>query len=63
MVHQAIQDGFSGVYRRAIRVYDPEHDVLAVHVRKNSKVSNDAGTEKETVLYFPLSQHLQKKPS
>lgn len=46
--HQAIQDGFTGVYRRAIRVDDPQHDVLVVHVRR--------GEEEETTLRFPLNQ-------
>jgi hypothetical protein len=45
---QAIQDGFTGVYRRAIRVNDPQNDVLLVHVRK--------GDEGETILRFPLNQ-------
>jgi hypothetical protein len=45
---QAIQDGFTGVYRRAVRVTDPQRDVLAVHVRK--------GEEAETTLYFPFGQ-------
>jgi len=43
---QAIQDGYTGVYRRAIRVNNPQTDVLAVHKEK----------ENETTLYFPLSQ-------
>lgn len=48
---QAIQDGYTGVYRRAIRVNDPERDVLAVHIR-NIRV--EPGEEVETTLYFPL---------
>lgn len=52
---QAIQDGYTGVYRRAIRVNDPLSDVLAVNVRYTKK-ENHAG-ESETILYFPLSQH------
>lgn len=36
--HQSIQDGATGVYRRAIRVNDPHNDVLLVQLsRKHSK--------------------------
>ena len=52
---QAIQDGFTGVYRRAIRVNNPQTDVLAVHVRRDKK-SQSKGKENETTLYFPLNQ-------
>lgn len=51
---QAIQDGYTGVYRRAVRVNNPLTDILAVRVRK-SKIENE-GDENETILYFPLSQ-------
>ena len=51
---QAIQDGYTGVYRRAIRVNDPQKDILAIHLRKNKK--DNEGKEIETVLYFPLNQ-------
>ena len=44
---QAIQDGFVGVYRRAIRVSDPAKDVLLVRLQRN----NDSG-----ILQFPLSE-------
>lgn len=50
---QAIQDGYTGVYRRAVRVNNPLTDVLAVHVR-NAKQEDDG--EKETILRFPLNQ-------
>ena len=53
---QAIQDGFSGVYRRAIQVNNPQSDVLAVHV---SKSRGEEGGE-ETILYFPLKQVVAK---
>lgn len=43
---QAIQDGYTGVYRRAVWVEDPQAGRLEVHVRK--------GDEKETTLYFPF---------
>lgn len=46
---QAIQDGFSGVYRRAVQVDDPATQVLHVQVRR--KKSDD-----KTTLIFPLNQ-------
>ncbi len=49
--HQAIQDGFLGVYRRVVRVSDPAKDVLAVKLRVKK-------TDNEKILYFPLA--LQK---
>jgi len=52
---QAIQDGYTGVYRRAIRINHPRTDVLAVHVRRDKK-SQRENKENETVLYFPLDQ-------
>jgi hypothetical protein len=45
---QAIQDGFSGVYRRAVLVRDPQNDVLQVHIRQSK-------AKEETVLHFPLA--------
>ncbi len=47
--HQAIQDGFLGVYRRVVNVRDPAKDVLAVKLRVKR-------TEDEKILYFPLAQ-------
>lgn len=55
---QAIQDGYTGVYRRAIRIDNPLTDILAVQVRK-AKQNND-GNENETVLYFPLGQEQEQ---
>lgn len=49
---QAIQDGHTGVYRRAIRVSDPKTDILNVHVKYK---------DKETVLMFPLASLLVNK--
>ena len=49
---QAIQDGFVGVYRRAIRVADPAHDVLLVRLEHG----DDSG-----ILRFPLNE--QKIPA
>lgn len=57
---QAIQDGYTGVYRRALRVDDPQTGVLAVHIR-NTKAGQDQ--EAETTLFFPLQQTaLQQAP-
>ncbi len=47
--HQAIQDGFLGVYRRVVNVRDPAKDVLAVKLRVKR-------TDDEKILYFPLAQ-------
>lgn len=53
---QAIQDGFTGVYRRAVRVDDPQMQSLSVQVHRSN--SEDA-----TVLTFPLNQKpLNQKP-
>ncbi len=49
---QAIQDGFTGVYRRAVNVDDPVTQSLSVHVRR-VKGDNEGD---ETVLLFPLNQ-------
>jgi hypothetical protein len=46
--HQSIQDGATGVYRRAIRVNDPDNDVLLVQL-----VGKD-GQQPGKVLSFPL---------
>lgn len=46
---QAIQDGFTGVYRRAVQVDDPQTQSLSVHVRRSDR-------DDETVLTFPLNQ-------
>ena len=44
---EAIQDGFVGVYRRAVRVFDPAHDVLLLKIVHGK----DTG-----ILRFPLNQ-------
>lgn len=49
---QTIQDGYTGVYRRAIRVNDPQRDVLSVQIH-NTKA--EEGEVAETTLYFPLN--------
>lgn len=48
---QAIQDGFTGVYRRAVYVADPQTESLQVQVRRTNK-------DEETLLFFPLTQEL-----
>ena len=54
---QAIQDGHTGVYRRALMVNDPETDVLYVHIKKNQTLQQKKENvpRKETVLEFPLN--------
>ena len=54
---QAIQDGHTGVYRRAMKVSDPETDVLYVHIKKNQtlKEKEEKAERKEVVLQFPLN--------
>ena len=49
---QMIQDGHSGVYRRAIRIDDPVNGVLMVQVRH--KTDQNLRTE----LQFPLMKHV-----
>lgn len=46
---QAMQDGYTGVYRRSARIVDPAADVLQVQVRKSR-------SDAVTVLYFPLGK-------
>ena len=48
--HQSIQDGETGVYRRAIRVNDPANDVLTV------QLVNKDGKQPAAQLEFPLIQ-------
>jgi len=48
---QAIQDGFTGVYRRAVRVDDPQTQSLSVHISRSKGKAED-----ETTLLFPLNQ-------
>lgn len=49
---QAIEDGNVGVYRRAMRVGNPETEILYVHLRNKEK--------KEGLLEFPLSYGVKK---
>jgi hypothetical protein len=49
---QMIQDGHSGVYRRAIEVKDPANEVLVVQIIHKKE------TELKTELKYPLSKHL-----
>ena len=50
---QAIQDGFVGVYRRAMRIADPAHDVLLVRIEHGG----DSG-----ILRFPLNEQKVASP-
>ena len=49
---QMIQDGHSGVYRRAIEIKDPANEVLLVDIVQKP------GSDLKTELRFPLSKHL-----
>jgi hypothetical protein len=50
---QMIQDGHSGVYRRAIAVKDPANGILNVQIRYQKD------KDKNTNLDFPLSRHVK----
>lgn len=54
---QAIQDGHTGAYRRAMMVNDPATDVLYVHIKQKLSAEEKEKKEKmkETVLQFPLN--------
>lgn len=49
---QTIQDGHSGIYRRAVLLKDPLKDTIKVHIQ-----SREAGSKGETVLSFPVALH------
>lgn len=49
---QTIQDGHSGIYRRAVLIDDPSKDSIKVHIQ-----SREAGSEGDTVLTFPVALH------
>jgi len=51
--HQMIQDGHSGVYRRAIEVKDPVNGVLVVQI-KHTREKN-----KKAELNYPLVKHVK----
>ena len=53
---QAMQDGHTGVYRRAMMVNDPETDVLYVHVKEKGDEIEDKG---EILFTFPMSYSTQ----
>ncbi|NOY63196.1 MAG: hypothetical protein GXP10_08630 [Gammaproteobacteria bacterium] len=55
---QAIQDGYVGVYRKAIRVNDIENDVLEVRVERYVEGQNERDL---TLLRFPLRQQTEKR--
>ena len=50
---QMIQDGHSGVYRRAIAVKDPVNGVLVVQINHNREEN------KKTEFTFPLAKHVK----
>lgn len=50
---QMIQDGHSGVYRRAIEVQDPANEILIV------KIVHKKETDVSTELQYPLAKHIQ----
>lgn len=50
---QMIQDGHSGVYRRAIAVNDPENGVLNVQIKHQEE------KDKQTTLRYPLSNNVK----
>ncbi len=52
---QAMQDGHTGVYRRAMKVKDPETDVLYVHLKEKDPEIKD---ERETLFTFPMNYSL-----
>ena len=53
--NQAIQDGHTGVYRRAMMVRDVSKDILFVRVKQNkNKMMSDEPKEDE-VFQFPLN--------
>ncbi len=53
---QAMQDGHTGVYRRAMMVTDPVNDVLHVHIKNKQSREEMAAkvARKEILLEFPL---------
>jgi len=53
--NQAIQDGHTGVYRKALRVTNVETDVLYVHVKQNKKKQMTDEPMGEEVFQFPLN--------
>jgi len=53
--NQAIQDGHTGVYRKAMRVADPESDVLYVYVKQSKKTQMTDEPIEDKVFQFPLN--------
>jgi len=54
---QMIQDGHSGVYRRAVAVRDPANDILHVKVEHSKSNHKNIRTDYKQ-LSFPLSVHV-----
>ncbi|NOZ54378.1 MAG: hypothetical protein GXP08_14810 [Gammaproteobacteria bacterium] len=59
---QMIQDGHSGVYRRALAVRDPANDILQVKVKSSKPTSGDEQADYK-LFTFPLSRHVGKTSS
>ncbi|MDH3325216.1 MAG: hypothetical protein OEM38_00700 [Gammaproteobacteria bacterium] len=55
---QAIQDGNTGVYRKAMRVKNVETDVLFVYVKQNKKIKMTDEPVEDQVFQFPLNYSL-----
>lgn len=53
--NQAIQDGHTGVYRKAMRVVDPDAEVLYVYVKQSKKYKLTEEPMEDHVLQFPLN--------
>jgi len=53
--NQAIQDGHTGVYRKAMRVDNVETDVLYVYVKQNKKKKMSDEDMEDAVFEFPLN--------
>lgn len=58
---QAIQDGHTGVYRKAMRVASPETDVLYVYVKQSKKNMMTEEPVGDQVFQFPL-YHFTESP-
>jgi len=54
---QAIQDGHTGVYRRAMKVEDPATDILHVHIKKAQSAEKKKANapREETIIEIPLN--------
>jgi len=55
---QMIQDGHSGVYRRAIAVKDPANDILHVKIEHSNTGNPNNRLAEHKLLTFPLAHHV-----